>query len=139
MGVTYSVSDGVALVKTLSFAKFDESVEVATKLGVDPRRADQIVRGTVVLPHGTGKEMRVLVVAQGDKATEAEDAGADYVGAEYLERIKQGWLEFDAVVATPNMMGQVGPLGRILGPRGLMPNPKAGTVTFNVGGAVSEI
>ena len=139
MGVTYSVSDGVALVKTLSFAKFDESIEVATKLGVDPRRADQIVRGTVVLPHGTGKEMRVLVVAQGDKAAEAEDAGADYVGAEYLERIKQGWLEFDAVVATPNMMGQVGPLGRILGPRGLMPNPKAGTVTFNVSGAVSEI
>jgi large subunit ribosomal protein L1 len=129
----------VTLVKTLSFAKFDESIEVATKLGVDPRRADQIVRGTVVLPHGTGKQMRVLAIAQGEKAQEARDAGADYVGTEYLERIKQGWLEFDAVVATPNMMGQVGPLGRILGPRGLMPNPKAGTVTFDVAGAVSEI
>ena len=138
-GVTHSVAEGVALVKTLSFARFDESIEVATRLGVDPRRADQIVRGTVVLPHGTGKEMRVLVVAQGEKEQEARDAGADYVGSEYLERIKQGWLEFDAVVATPNMMGQVGPLGRILGPRGLMPNPKAGTVTFDVGGAVAEI
>ena len=139
MGVTHTVAEGVTLVKTLSFAKFDESIEIAAKLGVDPRRADQIVRGTVVLPHGTGKQMRVLVIAQGEKETEARDAGADYVGAEYLDRIKQGWLEFDAVVATPNMMGRVGPLGRILGPRGLMPNPKAGTVTFDVRHAVSEI
>ena len=138
-GVAHSVAEGVTLVKTLSFAKFDESIEVATRLGVDPRRADQIVRGTVVLPHGTGRPMRVLVVAQGEKEQEARDAGADYVGTEYLDRIKQGWLDFDAVVATPNMMGQVGPLGRILGPRGLMPNPKAGTVTFEVGRAVSEI
>lgn len=138
-GVTHSVAEGVALVKTLSFAKFDESIEVAARLGVDPRRADQIVRGTVVLPHGTGKQMRVLVVAQGEKEKEAQDAGADYLGIEYLDRIKQGWLEFDAVVATPNMMGKVGPLGRILGPRGLMPNPKAGTVTFDVGRAVREI
>ena len=139
MGATHTVAEGVTLVKTLSFARFDESIEVATKLGVDPRRADQIVRGTVVLPHGTGKQMRVLAIAQGEKEQEARDAGADYVGTEYLERIKQGWLEFDAVVATPNMMGQVGPLGRILGPRGLMPNPKAGTVTLDVAGAVSEI
>ena len=139
MGATHTVAEGVTLVKTLSFARFDESIEVATKLGVDPRRADQIVRGTVVLPHGTGKQMRVLAIAQGEKEQEARDAGADYVGTEYLERIRQGWLEFDAVVATPNMMGQVGPLGRILGPRGLMPNPKAGTVTFDVAGAVSEI
>lgn len=139
MGATHTVAEGVTLVKTLSFARFDESIEVAAKLGVDPRRADQIVRGTVVLPHGTGKQMRVLAVAQGEKEQEARDAGADYVGTEYLERIKQGWLEFDAVVATPNMMGQVGPLGRILGPRGLMPNPKAGTVTFDVAGAISEI
>lgn len=139
MGATHTVAEGVTLVKTLSFAKFDESIEVAAKLGVDPRRADQIVRGTVVLPHGTGKQMRVLAIAQGEKEQEARDAGADYVGTEYLERIKQGWLEFDAVVATPNMMGQVGPLGRILGPRGLMPNPKAGTVTFDVAGAVSQI
>ncbi len=139
MGATHTVAEGVTLVKTLSFARFDESIEVAAKLGVDPRRADQIVRGTVVLPHGTGKQMRVLAIAQGEKEQEARDAGADYVGTEYLERIKQGWLEFDAVVATPNMMGQVGPLGRILGPRGLMPNPKAGTVTFDVAGAVSEI
>ena len=138
-GQTHSVADGVALVKTLSFARFDESIEVATRLGVDPRRADQIVRGTVVLPHGTGRQMRVLVFAQGEKEKEARDAGADYVGTEYLDRIKGGWLEFDAVVAAPNMMGRVGPLGRILGPRGLMPNPKAGTVTFDVGRAVSEI
>jgi large subunit ribosomal protein L1 len=138
-GVTHSAEDAVALVKSLSFARFDESIEVAARLGVDPRRADQIVRGTVVLPHGTGKQMRVLVFAQGEKEQEARDAGADYVGTEYLDRIKGGWLEFDAVVAMPNMMGRVGPLGRILGPRGLMPNPKAGTVTFDVAGAVSQI
>lgn len=138
-GVSFSPQEAVTLVKGLSFAKFDESVEVATKLGVDPKRADQIVRGTVVLPHGTGKSMRVLVIAQGEKEQEAKDAGADYTGPEYLQKIKDGWLDFDSVVATPDMMGQVGPLGRILGPRGLMPTPKAGTVTFDVGRAVSEI
>lgn len=127
------------LLKSIAFAKFDESVEVATRLGVDPRKADQIVRGTVVLPHGTGKVSRVLVVAQGEKAQEAKDAGADYVGLEYVQQIKDGWLEFDVVVATPDVMGQVGQLGRVLGPRGLMPTPKAGTVTFDVGRAVTEI
>lgn len=127
------------LLKSIAFAKFDESVEVSTRLGVDPRKADQIVRGTVVLPHGTGKVSRVLVVAQGEKAQEAKDAGADYVGLEYVQNIKDGWLEFDVVVATPDVMGQVGQLGRILGPRGLMPTPKAGTVTFDVGRAVTEI
>ena len=127
------------MVKDLSFAKFDESVEVATHLGVDPRKADQIVRGTVVLPHGTGKTVRVLAVAQGEKEKEAEDAGADYVGVDYLAQIQQGWLEFDVMVVTPDLMGKVGPLGRILGPRGLMPTPKAGTVTFDIGKAVQEI
>lgn len=127
------------LLKSIAFAKFDESVEVATRLGVDPRKADQIVRGTVVLPHGTGKVSRVLVVAQGEKAQEAKEAGADYVGLEYVQQIKDGWLEFDVVVATPDVMGQVGQLGRILGPRGLMPTPKAGTVTFDVGRAVTDI
>ncbi len=131
--------EAVQLVKDLSFAKFDETVEVAVRLGVDPRHADQIVRGTVVLPHGTGKAARVLVIAQGDKAREAEEAGADYVGTEYIQRIKDGWLDFDVAVATPDVMGQVGQLGRILGPRGLMPTPKAGTVTFDVGRAVREI
>jgi large subunit ribosomal protein L1 len=129
----------VNLVKELSFAKFDETVEVAVRLGVDPRHADQIVRGTVVLPHGTGKTARVLVIAQGEKVKEAEEAGADFVGVEYIQRIKDGWIDFDAVVATPDMMGQVGQLGRVLGPRGLMPTPKAGTVTFDVGRAVREI
>jgi len=127
------------LVKDSSFAKFDESVEIAIRLGVDPRHADQVVRGTVVLPHGTGKKIRVLVLAQGDKVKEAEEAGADYVGLEYVAKIKEGWLDFDVSVATPDVMGQVGQLGRILGPRGLMPSPKAGTVTFDVGKAVSEI
>jgi large subunit ribosomal protein L1 len=114
-------------------------VEAAVRLGVDPRHADQIVRGAVVLPHGTGKTARVLVIAQGDKAREAEEAGADFVGTEYVQRIKDGWLDFDVVVATPDMMGQVGQLGRILGPRGLMPTPKAGTVTPDVTRAVREI
>jgi large subunit ribosomal protein L1 len=127
------------LLKSIAFAKFDESVEVSTRLGVDPRKADQIVRGTVVLPHGTGKVSRVLVVAQGEKAQEAKDAGADYVGLEYVQNIKDGWLEFDVVVATPDVMGQVGQLGRILGPRGLMPNAKTGTVTFDVARAVQEL
>lgn len=131
--------EAVELVKSLSFAKFDETVEVATRLGVDPRKADQVVRGTVVLPNGTGKTARVLVAAQGEKAKEAEDAGADYVGLEYLEQIQGGWLDFDVMVATPDVMGKVGPLGRVLGPRGLMPTPKAGTVTFDVERAVKEI
>jgi large subunit ribosomal protein L1 len=127
-----------ALKKTAS-AKFDETVELCTKLNVDPRHADQVVRGTVVLPHGTGRSIRVLVLAKGDKEREAQDAGADFVGPDYVEKIKEGWLEFDAVVATPDMMGEVGKLGRILGPRGLMPNPKAGTVTFDVAKAVGDL
>ena len=138
-GVKFAPDEAVKLVKELAFAKFDETVDVATRLGVDPRRADQIVRGTVVLPHGTGKEVRVLVIAQGEKEAEARDAGADYVGVEFADKIKEGWLDFDVAVATPDMMGKVGPLGRILGPRGLMPTPKAGTVTFDVGRAVREI
>jgi large subunit ribosomal protein L1 len=138
-GARFAPDDAVKLVKELAFAKFDETVEVATRLGVDPRRADQIVRGTVVLPHGTGKAVRVLVIAQGDKAQEAQDAGADFVGTEYIEKIQGGWLDFDVCVATPDLMGKVGPLGRILGPRGLMPTPKAGTVTLDVGRAVQEI
>ena len=127
------------LVKQAAFAKFDETVDVAVRLGVDPRHADQVVRGTVVLPHGTGKTARVLVLAQGEKEKEARDAGADYAGLDFVQKIKDGWLEFDAVVATPDVMGQVGQLGRVLGPRGLMPTPKAGTVTFDVGKAVREI
>lgn len=132
-------SEAVGLVKDLSFARFDETVEISVRLGVDPRHADQIVRGTVVLPHGTGKTARVLVLAQGEKAKEAEEAGADFVGPEYVQQIKDGWLDFDVAVATPDMMGQVGQLGRVLGPRGLMPTPKAGTVTFDVARAVQEI
>jgi large subunit ribosomal protein L1 len=139
VGSAYALSDAVGLVKELSFAKFDETVDVAVRLGVDPRHADQIVRGTVVLPHGTGKTARVLVIAQGDKLREAEEAGADFVGVEYVQKIKDGWLDFDVAVATPDLMGQVGQLGRVLGPRGLMPTPKAGTVTFDVGRAVREI
>jgi len=138
-GQNYSVPEAVSLVKELSFAKFDETVEAAVRLGVDPRHADQIVRGAVVLPHGTGKTARVLVIAQGDRAREAEEAGADFVGVEYVQKIKDGWLDFDVAVATPDMMGQVGQLGRILGPRGLMPTPKAGTVTMDVSRAVREI
>ena len=135
----YAPSDAVGAVKQAAFAKFDESVDIAVHLGVDPRHADQIVRGTVVLPHGTGKSVRVLVIAQGDKAREAEEVGADFVGPEYVDKIKGGWLDCDVVVATPDMMGQVGQLGRILGPRGLMPNPKSGTVTMDVAAAVKEI
>ncbi len=138
-GERFEPLEAVKLVKELSFASFDETVDLAVRLGVDPRKADEVVRGTVVLPHGTGKTSRVLVVAAGDKAKEAEEAGADYVGEEYLEKIQGGWLDFDVAVATPDMMGKVGPLGRVLGPRGLMPNPKAGTVTFDVGRAVEEI
>ena len=131
--------DAIQAVKDLSFAKFDETVEVAARLGVDPKQADQVVRGTVVLPHGTGKEVRVLVIAQGEKEKEAQDAGADFVGTEFVDKIQQGWVDFDVAVATPDLMGKVGPLGRILGPRGLMPTPKAGTVTFDVSQAVQEI
>ncbi len=135
----YNAPEALQTVKAAAFAKFDESIDVAVHLGVDPRHADQIVRGTVVLPYGTGKSVRVLVIAQGDKAREAEEAGADLVGPEYVDKIKAGWLECDVVVATPDMMGKVGQLGRILGPRGLMPNPKSGTVTQDVASAVKEI
>jgi large subunit ribosomal protein L1 len=136
----YAPLAALRLAKAGSKAKFDESVDVAMRLGVDPRKADQMVRGTVNLPHGTGKTARVLVFATGDKAQAARDAGADHVGADDLiERITGGWLDFDAVVATPDMMGKVGRLGRVLGPRGLMPNPKTGTVTPDVAKAVSDI
>lgn len=139
--VLYSTGEAVDLVIKTSKAKFDETVELAVRLGVDPRHADQQVRGAVVLPHGTGKTVRVLVFAKGAKVKEAEDAGADYVGAEeYIDKIqKQNWLDFDAVIATPDMMGLVGRLGRVLGPRGLMPNPKSGTVTFDVAKALGDI
>lgn len=139
VGVQFKPDEAVQMVKDLASAKFDETVEVAAALNVDPRKADQIVRGTVVLPHGTGKTVRVLVIAQGEKETEAKEAGADYVGTEYVDKIQEGWLDFDVCVATPDLMGKVGPLGRILGPRGLMPTPKGGTVTFDVGRAVKEI
>jgi len=135
----YAAPQAIALVKSGAYAKFNESVDVALNLGVDPRHADQIVRGTVVLPHGVGKTVRVLVLAQGDKAKEAEAAGADFVGPEYVQKLKDGWLDVDVIVATPDLMGQVGQLGRILGPRGLMPNPKSGTVTMDVTRAVREI
>ncbi len=136
----YDPKEAIELLKKISHANFDQTVEVAVRLGVDPRHADQQVRGTVILPHGTGKTKRVLVFAKGEKAKEAQEAGADYVGAEELiEDIQKGWLEFDVAVATPDMMGAVGKLGRILGPKGLMPNPKAGTVTPEPGKAVQEI
>ena len=134
----YQAKQALELVKTGAFAKFDETVEVAIRLGVDPRHADQVVRGTVVLPAGTGSSVRVLVIAAGDKAREAEAAGADFVGIEFVQKIKDGFLDFDVMIATPDQMGQVGQLGRVLGPRGLMPNPKAGTVTFDVAKAVRE-
>ena len=134
----YAPKAALEIVKGNSFAKFDETVEVAVRLGVDPRHADQIVRGTVVLPAGTGKAVRVLVIAVGDKARDAQEAGADFVGNEFLQKVKDGWLDFDVMIATPDQMGQVGQLGRVLGPRGLMPNPKAGTVTMDVGRAVRE-
>ncbi|MDN3956786.1 50S ribosomal protein L1 [Sporolactobacillus laevolacticus] len=136
----YDIDEAVSLVKKIASAGFDESVDVAVRLGVDTRKNDQQVRGAVVLPNGTGKTQRVLVFAKGEKAKEAEAAGADYVGeAEYVEKISGGWFEFDVVVATPDMMAQVGRLGRVLGPKGLMPNPKTGTVTFDVDKAVKEI
>lgn len=138
-GRKYDLDSGVAKVKEISFAKFDETVELTVWLGVDPRKADQLVRGTIVLPHGLGKTKTVLVIAQGDKLREAEEAGADIVGGEdIVTRIKGGWTDFDAVISTPDMMRLVGQLGKILGPRGLMPNPKTGTVTFDVATAVKE-
>ncbi len=137
--VSVPAREALTFVKENAFAKFDESIEVAVRLGVDPRHADQVVRGTVVLPAGTGKAVRVLVIAVGDKAREAEAAGADFVGVEHIPRIKEGWTDFDVMIATPDQMGQVGQLGRVLGPRGLMPNPKAGTVTFDVERAVREV
>jgi len=136
----YSVEEAIELAKSNAFAKFDEGMDVSIRLGVDPKHADQMVRGTVGLPHGTGKEARILVFASGEKVKEAEEAGADHVGGEELaQKVQGGWLDFDAVVSTPDMMKEVGKLGRVLGPRGLMPNPKAGTVTFEVGKAVNEI
>lgn len=136
---TYGVSEAVDLLKNSAYAKFDETVDIAVRLGVDPRHADQMVRGAVVLPNGLGKETRVLVFAKGEKEREAKDAGADYVGAEDLvAKIQEGWFDFDTAIATPDMMGVVGKIGRLLGPRGLMPNPKVGTVTFDIAKAVAD-
>jgi large subunit ribosomal protein L1 len=137
----YLLDEALEILPNCSYAKFDESVDIAVKLGVNPRHADQMVRGALVLPHGTGKTAKVLVFAKGDKATEAEEAGADYVGAEeYVDKIqKEGWLDFDKAISTPDMMGLVGRLGRVLGPRGMMPNPKVGTVTMDVAKAVREM
>jgi len=137
--VRFQPREALERVKSGTAARFDETVDIAVRLGVDPRHADQIVRGTVVLPHGTGKKVRVLVITQGEKVKEAEAAGADFVGTEYVQKIKDGWLDCDAIVATPDVMGQLGQLGRILGPRGLMPNPKAGTVSMDVTRAVRDI
>jgi large subunit ribosomal protein L1 len=138
-GRKYNLETAIAKLKEIAFAKFDETVELTVWLGVDPRKADQLVRGTIVLPHGLGKSKTVLVIAQGDKLREAEEAGADIIGGEdIVTRIKGGWTDFDAVIATPDMMRLVGALGKVLGPRGLMPNPKTGTVTFDVANAVKE-
>ncbi|MBC7821428.1 MAG: 50S ribosomal protein L1 [Planctomycetaceae bacterium] len=135
----HTLEEGLTKVKEIAYAKFDETIELTMWLGVDPRKADQLVRGTVVLPHGIGRSKRVLVIAQGEKLREAEEAGADFAGGEEMvDRIKGGWLDFDAVIATPDMMRLVGGLGKVLGPRGLMPNPKTGTVTFDVRTAVNE-
>jgi large subunit ribosomal protein L1 len=139
-GRTYSIEEAIPLIQKVKYAKFDETVEIAMRLGVDPKHADQMVRGTVVLPHGLGKSKRVLAIAGADKQKEASDAGADHVGGdELVEKILGGWVDFDAVVATPDMMRAVGRLGKVLGPRGLMPNPKTGTVTPNVAQAIKEI
>ncbi len=136
----YNLEDGIELLKKVGYANFDESIDIAVRLGVDPRKADQMVRGSVTLPHGTGKTVTVLVFAKGEKIQEAEEAGADYVGGEeFAEKIQGGWLDFDRAIATPDMMGVVGKLGRILGPRGLMPNPKSGTVTFDVAQVVKDV
>src|SRR6266478_3952849 len=138
-GRKHNLDEAVGKVKEIAFAKFDETVELTVWLGVDPRKADQLVRGTLVLPHGLGRSKTVLVIAQGEKIKEAEEAGADFVGGEdMVDKIKGGWLDFDAVIATPDMMRLVGGLGKVLGPRGLMPNPKTGTVTFDVKTAVNE-
>jgi large subunit ribosomal protein L1 len=135
----YSLDDAVKLIKGGQAAKFDESVDFAARLGIDPKKADQAIRGTVVLPHGTGKSVKVLVLTRGEKEKEAMDAGADHAGsAEFIDKIKEGWTDFDVAIATPDMMPEVGKLGKILGPRGLMPNPKSGTVTFDVAKAVKE-
>lgn len=139
-GKIYPIEECFTILPQTKTAKFDETVEVSGRLGVDPKHPEQMVRGTVVLPHGIGKKVRVLVFAKGEKAAEAKDAGADFVGAEdFMEKINKGWLDFDAVVATPDMMGAVGKLGKVLGPRGLMPNPKLGTVTFEVKKAVADL
>ena len=136
----FSLEEGIVLMKKLSYANFDETVDIAIRLGVEPKHSDQMVRGPVVLPHGTGKSKKVCVIASGEKVTEAEKAGADFVGGEeMIEKISKGWSDFDALIATPDVMRSVGKLGRILGPKGLMPNPKSGTVTFEVGKAVDEI
>ena len=136
----YTLEEAVALVKKLSFAKFDESVDISMRLGVDPKHSDQMVRGTVILPHGIGKKIKVCVIASGEKVSDAEKAGADFVGGEeIIEKISKGWADFDALIATPDMMKGVGKLGRVLGPKGLMPNPKSGTVTFDIKKAVDEI
>jgi len=135
----YPLEEAVEVIKNLPAGKFDETFEFSARLGVNPRHADQQVRGTVLLPHGTGKDVRVLVLTKGEKETEAKEAGADFVGSdEFIEKIKDGWFDFDVAIATPDMMGEVGKLGRILGPRGLMPNPKVGTVTFDIGKAVKD-
>lgn len=139
-GKRYSLEEALNILLQSAFAKFDETIDIAINLGVDPRKADQNIRGSVVLPHGTGKSVKVLAFAKGEKIKEAEEAGADFVGGDDLvEKIQSGWLEFDKVVATPDMMGSVGKIGRILGPRGLMPNAKTGTVTFEVSKAISDI
>ena len=135
----YSVEDAVKMIKDLKFTKFDESIDLAINLGVDPRHADQNIRVTTTLPYGTGKNIKVLVVTQGPKEKEAQDAGADYVGKEYLEKLKGGWDDVDKIIATPDMMSELGKLGKLLGPRGLMPNPKSGTVTMDVSSAVKEL
>jgi large subunit ribosomal protein L1 len=140
IGKEYSIEDAINLIKESSYGKFDETIDLTVNLGIDPRKSEQMVRGTVVLPHGIGKKVRVLVFAKGEKEKEATDAGADFVGAEDLiEKISKGWLAFDKAVATPDVMGIVGKMGKILGPRGLMPNPKLGTVTFDIARAVKEI
>ena len=139
-GKDYPLEDALTIVKETSKTKFDETVDVAMRLNVDPRHADQMVRGAIALPHGTGKETKVLVLTRGEAQKDAQEAGADYVGAdEYIEQIEKGWTDFDVVIATPDIMRDVGKLGRVLGPRGLMPNPKSGTVTFDVGPAVREV
>ena len=136
----YGLNEAVEVVKQSAYAKFDETVDLALRLGVDPKRSDQMVRGTTVLPHGTGKQIRILVFAKGEKEQEARQAGADYVGGdERMEKVKGGWMDFDCAIATPDLMGAVGKLGKVLGPRGLMPNPKTGTVTFEVAKAIGEL